>query len=181
MGLFWFFPHSSPEYDRELADMKAQLKKDPATPSPNIGKNRKSADSKSVNSLDTEPEQGELITVNPSTARIQNQSRVSWLQWIHRQHGSRTRAGWVDYSKSVNSMWIHQHYGYRTKAGWVDYSESINIMDTEPEQDELITVNPSTSWIKSLNRVSWLQWIYQQQVNPSTSWIQNQSRVSWLQ
>ena len=78
MGLYFdFLPPSSPEYDRELADMKAQLKKDPGTPSPNIGKNRKSADSKSVNSLDTEPEQGELITVNPSTTLIQNQNRVS--------------------------------------------------------------------------------------------------------
>ena len=65
---FRFLSHSSPEYDRELADMKAQLKKDSGSPSPNIGKNRKSADSKSVNSIDTEPEQGEFTTVNLSTA-----------------------------------------------------------------------------------------------------------------
>ena len=76
---FCFLSHSSPDYDRELADMKAQLKKDSGSPSPNIGKNRKSADSKSLNNIDNEPEQGEFIMINPSTVWILNQSRVSSL------------------------------------------------------------------------------------------------------
>ena len=74
---FCFLSHSSPDYDRELADMKALLKKDSGSPSPNIGKNRKSADSKSVNSMEPEPEQGEFITINVWSGCIQNQK---WRQ-----------------------------------------------------------------------------------------------------
>ena len=49
----YFISHSSPEYEKELAELNVQ-KDCSATPSPTIGKNRKSTtDTRSVSSMDT--------------------------------------------------------------------------------------------------------------------------------
>ena len=95
--------------------------------------------------MDTKPGEGELITVNPSTSWIQNQNRVNWFRWIYQHHGYRTRTGWVDYSESINVLDTEQDQGELVTVNPSTASKSINIMDTEPVQGELVTVR--AKWV----------------------------------